>query len=163
MPLNIDWQQILLHWMNLAILTGGLYILLYKPVKEFMAKRERHYRELDEQASAKLEEAEQIRLKYQVKLDGAEEEVHQARLKAQQDVAKSVQDQLDQAQVQARQIVAKAQAEAESSRERLRRESQRELREMAAKAARKLAFRQGADPFDQFLDLAEGGGADEKR
>ena len=25
MPLNIDWQQILLHWMNLAILTGILY------------------------------------------------------------------------------------------------------------------------------------------
>lgn len=45
MPLNIDWQQILLHWMNLAILTGGLYFLLYKPVKQFMEKREAHYRE----------------------------------------------------------------------------------------------------------------------
>ena len=47
MPLNIDWQQILLHWLNLAILTGGLYFLLYKPVKEFMTKREAHYRSLD--------------------------------------------------------------------------------------------------------------------
>lgn len=46
MPLNIDLQQILLHWMNLAILTGGLYFLLYKPVKDFMAKREAHYRSL---------------------------------------------------------------------------------------------------------------------
>ena len=40
MPLNIDWQQILLHWMNLAILAGGLYFLLYKPVVDFMHKRE---------------------------------------------------------------------------------------------------------------------------
>ncbi len=34
-PLNIDWQQILLHIFNLLILVGGLYLLLYKPVKDF--------------------------------------------------------------------------------------------------------------------------------
>ena len=27
-PLNIDWQQILLHLMNFVILAGGLYFLL---------------------------------------------------------------------------------------------------------------------------------------
>ena len=27
-PLNIDWQQILLHAFNLVILAGGLYLLL---------------------------------------------------------------------------------------------------------------------------------------
>ena len=41
-PLNIDWQQILLHVLNFVILFGGLYFLLYKPVKNFMAKREAH-------------------------------------------------------------------------------------------------------------------------
>ena len=56
MPLNIDWQQILLHWMNLAILTGGLYFLLYDPVKRFMEKREAYYRSLDEEAAKKLQE-----------------------------------------------------------------------------------------------------------
>ena len=35
-PLNIDWQQILLHLLNFAILAGGLYLLLFKPVKAFM-------------------------------------------------------------------------------------------------------------------------------
>ena len=29
-PLNIDWQQILLHLLNFAILAGGLYLLLYR-------------------------------------------------------------------------------------------------------------------------------------
>ncbi len=163
MPLNIDWQQILLHWMNLAILTGGLYFLLYKPVKAFMDKREEHYRQMDEQAQEKLRQAEQIKADYQSKLDGANEEIHQTRLKAQQDLQKSIQDQMDQAKAQARQIVTKAQEEAEASRDRIRRESQRELREMASKAAKKLAFRRGADPFDQFLDLAEGGEADADR
>ena len=32
MPLNIDWQQILLHLLNFAILFAGLWLLLYKPV-----------------------------------------------------------------------------------------------------------------------------------
>ena len=58
MPLNIDPQQILLHWMNLAILIGGLYFLLYKPVKQFMEKREAHYKDLDAQAAEKLAQAE---------------------------------------------------------------------------------------------------------
>ena len=155
MPLNIDWQQILLHWMNLAILTGGLYFLLYKPVKGFIAKREEHYRQLDEQAAQKLAEAERVHAEYQAKLDGADEEIHQARAKAQQAIQQSTEDQLAQAKEQARQIVAHAQTEAEQSRERVLRESQRELRKLAAQATKKLAFQ--ADPFDQFLDLAEEG------
>ena len=39
MPLNINWQQILLHLLNLVILIVGLYLILYKPVKKFMKKR----------------------------------------------------------------------------------------------------------------------------
>ena len=39
-PLNVDWQQILLHLFNFIILFGGLWLLLYKPVKNFMAKRD---------------------------------------------------------------------------------------------------------------------------
>ena len=96
-PLNVDWQQILLHWMNLAILTGGLYFLLYKPVKGFIAKREEHYRQLDEQAAQKLAEAERVHAEYQAKLDGAEDEIHQARAKAQAAVQQSVEEQMAQA------------------------------------------------------------------
>ena len=155
MPLNIDLQQILLHWMNLAILTGGLYLLLYKPVKDFMTKREEHYRQLDEQAAEKLAQAERVQAEYQARLDGADEEIHQARARAQQAIQQSTEDQLAKAREQARQIVAHAQTEAEHSRERALRESQRELRKLAAQATRKLAFH--ADPFDQFLDLAEEG------
>lgn len=163
MPLNIDVQQILLHWMNLAILAGGLYFLLYKPVKQFMEKREAYYRGLEETAAGKLEEAEQARLAYQAKLDGADSEIREARAKAQQAAQQAADSQIAQAQEQAQQIVTKARAEAEQSRERALRESQRELRELAAAAAMKLASKPGTDPFDQFLNLAEGGKAHEGR
>ena len=46
-PLNINWQQILLHLFNFAILFAGLYFLLYKPVKKFMEKREKYYKGID--------------------------------------------------------------------------------------------------------------------
>lgn len=31
MPLNINFQQILLHMFNFSVLAFGLYMLLYKP------------------------------------------------------------------------------------------------------------------------------------
>ena len=163
MPLNIDLQQILLHWMNLVILAGGLYFLLYKPVKQFMEKRAAHYQELDKQAEDKLAQAEQLRAGCQAKLEAAEDEIRQERARAQQAAAQAAQEQVEQAQEQARHIIAKARAEAEQAKERALRESQKEMRELAAQAAKKLAARPGADAFDQFLDLTEGGGTHEGR
>ncbi len=156
-PLNVDWQQILLHWMNLVILTGGLYFLLYKPVKQFMEKREAYYRDLDRQAAQKLEEAEALKVSCQAKLDRAEEEIRHARAKAQAAIQQSVEEQ----KAQAEQIIARAQAEAAGSRERAIRESQREIRELTVKAVKKLTVKADMDLFEQFLDLAEGGEAHE--
>ena len=43
MPLNIDFMQILLHMLNFVILAGGLTLLLFKPVKKFMAERKKYF------------------------------------------------------------------------------------------------------------------------
>ncbi len=161
MPLNIDLQQILLHWMNLVILVGGLYFILFKPVKAFMEKRETYFREKDEQAEAKLAEARRIQAEYQAKLDAADEEIRQARIKAQQASQQAVEEQLAQARAQAQQLLVHARTEAEHDREQILRSSRRELRKLAVDAARKLAMEQ--DPFDQFLDLAEEGAKHEER
>ena len=163
MPLNINLQQILLHWMNLAILTGGLYFLLFKPVTQFMEKRGAYYKELDQQAADKLAQAEQLRADCQAKLDSADEEIRQERAQAQQAAAQAAQEQVEQAQAQARHIIAKAHTEAEQAKQRALREYKKEMRELAAQAAKKLAAQPGADAFDQFLDLTEGGGAHEGR
>ena len=67
-PLNIDWQQILLHLFNFVILAGGLYLLLYRPVKNFMKKREEHYKAMDQQARQDRQEAQQLKEDYQARL-----------------------------------------------------------------------------------------------
>ena len=56
-PLNIDWQQIILHLLNFAILAGGLYFLLYRPVRKFMDQREEHYRQMETEAQQRLDQA----------------------------------------------------------------------------------------------------------
>ncbi len=158
MPLNIDWQQILLHWMNLAILAGGLYFLLYKPVTQFMAKREEHYRTLEEAAAQKRAEAEALHQQYQAQLAAAEEELHRRRTQAEEQTAAQTEEQLTAAREEARRIVSQARADAEQVRSQTRLSAQRELRELAAEAAKKLAAQPDEDPFETFLTLSEGGG-----
>ena len=69
-PLNIDWQQILLHAFNLVILAGGLYFLLYKPVTAFMEKRQAYYAGLEAAAQEKLHAAEQKGQEADARLSG---------------------------------------------------------------------------------------------
>ena len=42
-------------------------------------------------------------------------------------------------------------------------DAQRELKKLATEAAEKIAFKSDVDPFDQFLNLAEGGKENESR
>ena len=60
-PLNNDWQQILLHFFNFSILVGGLYLLLFKPVKSFMEKREKHYADMEAAAVAREKDTEALK------------------------------------------------------------------------------------------------------
>ena len=81
-PLNIDWQQILLHLLNFAILAGGLYLLLYKPVKAFMAKREGWYQQQADAAEKTRQEAEALKAAAQAQ---AEKLLSDARVIAEND------------------------------------------------------------------------------
>ena len=74
-PLNVDWQQILLHLFNFTILFGALYILLYKPVKDFMAGREAHYADMDAKAEQALADAQSSKESYESKLQSFDAEI----------------------------------------------------------------------------------------
>ena len=75
LPLNIDLQQILLHMLNFVILVGGLYFILYSPVKKFMDQRAARYAEMDKAAADKLSEAEKLAASHQAQLDKLDEEL----------------------------------------------------------------------------------------
>lgn len=88
-PLNIDFQQILLHLFNLVLLFAILYFLLYNPVKKFMDDRARRYEELDAQRKAALAAAQEQQQHYTELLAKADDAIaarsHEALCKAQQE------------------------------------------------------------------------------
>lgn len=153
-PLNIDWQQILLHLLNFAILAGGLYLLLYKPVKAFMAKREGWYQQQADEAEKARQEAEALKAAAQAQTAAAAEEAKAIRAKAREDAQADVRRLKEDAQAQAAKILTDAQAAAESSRRKVMEETEHQVKELVSAAAEKLVLSSDSAAFDQFLELA---------
>ena len=109
-PLNIDWQQILLHLLNFVILAGGLYLLLYKPVKTFMEKRQQYYQEQDAKAAKTLADAEKTAAEVRQQLKNADADAAAKLAAAQKSADAAMQRQLSDARAQAEQILADAHA-----------------------------------------------------
>ncbi len=158
-PLNIDWQQILLHLFNFVILIAGLYILLYKPVKNFMAQREQHYKDVDAEAQAKLATAEAVEAEYRQKLDAIEDELRQKKADADAAVSRQTAEQLKAAQAQAEKVLADARAAAVTEKERIVAAAQKEIAELAAEAAERLVTGDLDGAYGSFLNAARGDGS----
>ena len=155
-PLNIDWQQILLHLFNFALLFAILYYLLYKPVKDFMKKRELYYKEMDEKAKDGLTEADKLKAEYENKLKSAEEEVSAIKLKAGEATESTRKEILDKAEKEADKIVAEARKRAKDEHDRMLDEARSEITEIISMAAEKVVAGENvSDSFDSFLDNAE--------
>ena len=156
MPLNIDWQQILLHLLNFVILAGGLYFLLYKPVEDFMGKRAQKYRELDEQARRDREEAAAMRAAAQEKLDAMHKEIAQMRIEAGDEIEAEKQQMVAEARAEARRILETAGKTAEQRSKKAIADTNEEIRDLAMEAVRKMLL-SDENALDRFLDAAESG------
>lgn len=143
MPLNIDWQQILIHLFNFVILAGGLYFLLYNPVKSFMDKRTEDIKKLEEEAKTKLSEAQRLEDEYQARLKAADDEIGLIKAEAVKTAEKLSAEKLLEAEKQRERIISDAKNDAERRRKKAIEESREEIVELAAKMAEKI-LREGA-------------------
>lgn len=153
-PLNIDWQQILLHLFNFLILAGGLYLLLYKPVKTFMEKRKTYYADMDAAAKAKMTEAETERQQYADRLKDAEAEIADMKRQAAAEAKSAGDAYIEDAKAEKAALLLKAQKEAAAEKERMLVKANAEIEEMVAAAMDK-ALAADADPIESFLSKAE--------
>ena len=160
MPLNIDFVQVLLHILNFVILAGGLYFILYKPVKSFMAKREQHYKEMNDAAESNRAEAAALRKATQEKYDAAVDEVIRMRTKASDEIEAEKQRLLGEARAEARRILETAGKTAEMRSKKALADANDELRALAMEAVEKLLINDGS-ALDKFLDAAESEQRDE--
>lgn len=151
LPLNIDWQQILLHMFNLIILGFGLYFILYKPVKAFMAKREAYYKDLDDSANKKNEDADKLLKEYQDKLAKADEEIKDKKNVAMKELDDKVNSELNKAKEDAKRIVEDAKAQGQKKHDELVESANKDICDLAIKATSKLVDKTLDDSYDEFL------------
>lgn len=137
-PLNIDWQQILLHLFNFVILAGGLYFLLYKPVRDFMDKRTAYYQSLDADAKKKLGEAGKLEEEYQSRMEDAEREIREKRACVLKEAEAKAALVLEEAAKQKEQILSEAGSAARREKEKLVEDARVEIAELAVAAAAKI-------------------------
>ena len=155
-PLNIDWQQILLHLLNFAILAGGLYLLLYKPVKKFMAQRTAYYQNMEKEAEAKLKQAEALEADYQARFQNVESEIAEKKASSLLELERINAQKLQEVKEQAEKMISDAQHNAEQEREKILDSAQKEIADMVTTATEKLLLQSTAsEAFDQFLTAAE--------
>ena len=154
MPLNIDPQQILLHLFNLVLLFGILYVLLYKPVHDFMDKREEEYRQREKDTKDALDDAEKLKSEYENMLSEADKEnaVKRAQISAQAESARE--KIIAEAHAQADEIVEQARDKAQKEHDCLIARAQTEIAEYVSKAAEKAVMQEGSleDDFDSFFE-----------
>ncbi|HIS58074.1 MAG TPA: ATP synthase F0 subunit B [Candidatus Limadaptatus stercoravium] len=156
MPLNIDWQQILLHLLNFLILAVGLYLLLYKPVKAFMKKREDSYAEREKKTDEALRSAEKSRSEYEDKLARADEEIADIRKQASAEIETVKAAKLRDAQSEAETIVAAARDKARKEHDRMIAELGSDIRDLVNDMAEKAVMSPGVDDaYEKFLQEAE--------
>ena len=161
-PLNIDWQQILLHLFNFVILFAVLYFLLYSPVKKFMDEREKHFAKLEKEANDKLSKSESVLRDYQDKLDGVSDEIAQMKKKAMSD-AKSASDlKLEQAQKEADKIINDAKISIEREHKKMISNARNEISDLVTKTAEKIVSSSDTlASYDAFLDEVKRGESDD--
>lgn len=162
LPLNIDWQQILLHLFNFTILFAILYFLLYKPVKDFMDKRIEYYKKLDEEAKANLEASVKTKEEYDKKLTAVENEISHKKEQARKELEEAKAAGIRQVEKEAEKIVEEAHQTLEKERTKMMKEAQNEISEMVVAATEKLVLQSGtSESFEQFLTAVERGGENE--
>ena len=155
-PLNIDWQQILLHFFNFSILVGGLYLLLFKPVKDFMDKRVKHYADMESAAQEREKHTADLEAAMKQREAAFDAELEEKRAAAAKETEAFAQQQRAAAQQQADKLLAAARENAENDRKKIVAEANREAVSIAEDAMEKLLAAQTARAYDSFVNAAEG-------
>lgn len=164
MPLNIDWQQILLHLFNFIVLFAILYFLLYKPVKQFMDKRTEYYKKLDEEAKQKLADAEKEKEEYARRLSAVDSEIAEIKEKERRELEEAKATRLKRAQEEADKIVRDAREDIEQERARMIKEAQTEISDCIVSATEKIVLQSStSESYEQFLAAVERGENNEQK
>jgi F-type H+-transporting ATPase subunit b len=117
--MTFQWIDIVEHILNIVVLFVILRALVYKPVLNFMKKREQGFEKQRQDINQEMENAQKLKGEYEASLSGAKNE-------AQETIREGVQ----RADAAAKEILEKAEQEGKAMLAQSREQAQREQREV---------------------------------
>lgn len=151
LPLNIDWQQILLHLLNFLILAVVLGLFVYKPVKKFLDARKKRFEDREKDIAEKKKNAEDMQSEYERRLHGVDDEIEHKRETARREAEESAKRTTDAADMQAAEILSRAHSGAEAQKRKLVSEAGADISAMVVTATEKLLAASQSEETDSAL------------
>lgn len=148
--LGINFQQILLHVFNFAILLLVLNELLYKPIVKFIDDRENYYKSMDKEKNENLEKSKELLNQRNQELKDIYIEANKIKEEAIKESQIQAKQEIDQAKEEGKKLLEKARVQSLVEKDILIRNTKKDLREVAIEAAAKLSLLNN-DVYDDFL------------
>ena len=148
--LGINFQQILLHVFNFAILLLVLNELLYKPIVKFIDDRENYYKSMDKEKNENLEKSKELLNQRNQELKDIYIEANKIKEEAIIESQIQAKQEIDQAKEEGKKLLEKARVQSLVEKDILIRNTKKDLREVAIEAAAKLSLLNN-DVYDDFL------------
>lgn len=136
--LNLNLWSMLFQIINLVILAGLLYLILYKPVTQMVAEREQRIEGGLAAAAEAKEQAQNLLAQYQEQMQKAKQQSQEIIDQARQLGEKMQQEIVSQARAEAEKTLARAKSEIEASRQQAIAELRAEAATLAVLAAGKI-------------------------
>jgi len=144
-----------MQWFNVALLAVIMTVVLYKPVKKFLAERAERIKNDIDSARANNAKAAEIKADYQKMIDNIEKEKEEILTKARRDANKEHERIVLEAQKEAKHLIVKANDEIKVERENAAREIKTQIIEISTLiASRFMEISVDRQTQDKFIEEA---------
>lgn len=138
LPLGLSLTEILLHLLNFFLLLVGIRLLLWKPVKKFMEKRQAEYRSAQDSSDKIVKETESLKQNYNNMLKDFDEKKTGLIKKITEDAYGKAEVIISDAKIQAKEIIVNSKKTAEEEASKIKNEMEGEIIELSVNIAEKL-------------------------
>ena len=139
--LGLEWQSIVLHLVSLVILTVGLYLLLFKPVKRMVRERQQKIKKIEQENADLNAEVKKMKESTQVVLSDAKKEAAVIHENAVRVANQKADDIVSEARRQAKSLVERTEKELEEERNGLQEDITKQISEVSVTVAQKILRR----------------------
>ena len=139
--LGFDWQSIIAHLIALIILTVGLYLLLFKPVKRMVKERQEKVKKIEQENSDLNEEVKKMKSSTEVVLSEAKKQaavIHEYAVKVSNQKADEI---VADARREAKALIERTEREMEEERGKLQSDIEKQITDVSVEVAEALLAR----------------------